>query len=436
MDQPKCEVATCPLNSRRDARNLAERARAIRRPIALWSGMLIIMLTARGHCQEALRMSFASEQAAEAQKTFGSTNYYNIQTGPVYLRFQGEMGIELNDNANYSSTAPDADMDFRPNLNIKAFWPVTEQNTLALSAGIGYVDYIRDRSLSHLNITSDSGLAFNVYSGDFVFNLHDRFSAVDYQIQDPSVSASLIRFENTAGLGATWDLDQLILSASYDHDTYTSLTPYYQYSDNSSELINGRAAVVLSTTSKAGLEAGGGVTTYDQNVLDNSTQFSVGPLYQAQFTPHLAGAVSAGFISYQFAHNGTVTNAGNFAGYYAAASVNHQLNESFSHSLMFGRQIQLGVVANLTENYYANYQATWIFIHNVSTTFRFSFFDGTTSGGEVEKYDQYGPGITLGWRITDKVGSSVSFDFVEKTSDLPGLNYTQNRILFDFTYDF
>ena len=147
-------------------------------------------------------MSLASEQAAAAQQT-NTGNYYNVQAGPVYLRFQGEMGIELNDNATYSSTAPDADIALRPNLNFKAFWPVTEKNTLALSAGIGYVEYLRDRSLNYMNIASDSALMFNVYSGDFLFNLHDRFSATDYQVADPSVSAILIRLENTVGLGAT-----------------------------------------------------------------------------------------------------------------------------------------------------------------------------------------------------------------------------------------
>ena len=198
----------------------------------------------------------------------------------------------------------------------------------------------------------------------------------------------------------------------------------------------GRAAVVLSSTSKLGLEAGGGMTAYAQNVLDNSTHFSVGPFYQSQFTPHLGGTVSAGFASYQFAHNGTVMNVSDFGGDYVAASLNHQLSGSFSHSLAFGRQIQLGVTANLSENYYANYQATWVFIHNVFTIFRFSFFNGTTSGGVVEKYDQYGPGITLRCRITDRFGASVAYDFLDKTSDVSGLSYTQNRLLFDFTYDF
>jgi hypothetical protein len=332
----------------------------------------------------------------------------------------------LNDNANFSSTAPDADMAFQPNLNMKAYWQATEQNTLALSVGIGYVEYLRDRSLSHLNINSDSGLAFNVYSGDFVFNLHDRFSAVDYETQDPSVSASLIRLENTAGLGATWDLNKLVLTAGFDYDAFDSLSGNYQYSDNSSELLNGKAAFLVSSTSQFGLEAGGGLTTYGQNVLDNSTHYSIGPFYQAKLTPHLSGEIHAGFASYQFDHNGTVTNASDFNGYYASASLNHQLNESFSHSLSVGRQIQEGITANLSEIYYARYQATWKLFRNMSTTF----------GGVVETYNRYGPTVGFGYRISDKLSSTVTYSFLKMEADVASLSYTQNRVLLDFTYDF
>jgi len=381
-------------------------------------------------------MSLASEQAAAAQHTTISGNYYNIQAGPVFLRFQGEMGFELNDNANYSSTAPDEDMAFRPNLNIKACWPVTERNTLALSAGVGYVEYLRDRSLSYLNINSDSGLAFNVYSGDFVFNLHDRFSAVDYQTEDPSVSASLIRLENTPGLAATWDLNKLMLTAGYDHDTFNSLSGNYQYSDNSSELFTGEAAFLVSPTDKLGIEAGGGLTTYDQNVLDNSTHFSVGPFCQAQFTPYLSGEVAAGFASYQFANNGTVSNASSFAGYYASASLNNKLNASFSQSLSAGRQIQGGITANLSEDYYTRYQAAWQVFQEVSTTFGFEYEHGNTSGGVVETYDRYGPTVGLGYKINEKLAGTVTYSYLKMSANLSTLSYSQNRILIDFKYDF
>lgn len=394
------------------------------------------MPAAKTYGQEIIRMSLAGAQAAAAARTATNVNYYNIQVGPVSLRFQGEMGIELTDNANYSSVAPDADIGLHPNLNFKAFWPVTEQNTLVVSTGVGYVEYLHDQSLSHLNINSDSGLAFNVYSGDFLFNLHDRFSATDYQVADPSVSASLIRLENTAGLAVTWDLNKLVLTAGYDHDTFHSLTESFQYSDNSSELLNCKAAFITSVTSRVGLEVGGGFTTYTEYVLDNSTHFSIGPFYQAQLTPSLGGQLAAGFATYQFDHSGSFTNVNDFTGYYASASLTHRLNDFFSETLTGGRQIQLGISANLVDDYFANYGLTWNFGQNYFSTFNVSFDHGSTSGGLVERYDRYGPGVRFGKRLSEKLVGSVSYSLLKKDSDVSSLSYTQNRILFDFTYDF
>jgi hypothetical protein len=412
-----------------------------------WVIAFVVMFLNKAQCQDEVRMSLASEQAAEAQHPNTTSNYYNIQTGPVYFRFEGEMGLELNDNANYSETSPDADVALRPTLNVEASWPVTEQNTLALSAGVGYVEYLRDRSLSHLNITSDSGLDFKVYSGDFVLDFHDRFSAVDYEEEDPSVSASFIRLENTIGVSGDWDLNRLILSLGYDHDMFNSLSGNFQYSDNNSELFFGRAAFLVGPRNRVGLEAGGGWTTFDEHILDDSTHFSVGPYYQAQLTPHINTEFHAGFATYQFSHDatfsapevayiGATTNVSDFNGYYAALSINHVVNDRFSHSLMAGRRIQEGITANLSDVYYAGYKATWHVLQSVSTTAGFEYDHGNTSGGVVETYDYYGPTIGFRYQITDKLGNTVTYNFIKKDSDVSTLSYTQNRILIDFTYAF
>ena len=381
-------------------------------------------------------MSIASAQAAAAQHASTSGNYYNIQAGPIYLRFQGDMGVELTDNATYSQINPEGDIALWPTLNIKAFWPVTKENTLALSLGIGYVEYLRESSLSHLNITSDSGLEFKIYSGDFVFDLHDRISAIDYATQDPSVSASFIRLENTAGLKVDWDLDQLIISLGYDYDTFNSISGNFTYSDNVSDLFTGRAGFLVRGQDQFGLEIGGGLTAYNQNVLDNSTHYSAGLFYDARFTPHLTANISVGYTSYQFAHNGTVTNASDFNGYYANLTLNHQLNRAFSHSLSAGRQTSEGITANLSEDYFANYQITWNFIRKVVTTFGFEYDYGNTSGGVIETYDRYGPNVGLAYKWTDKVTTSMTYNYYNKHSNVPTLSYSENVLFLDFKYDF
>ena len=179
-------------------------------------------------------------------------------------------------------------------------------------------------------------------------------------------------------------------------------------------MFNAKAAFLVSSTNKLGLEAGGGLTTFDENILDNSTHFSVGPFYQAQFTPHIGGVASVGFASYQFAHNGTVTNVSNFSGYYAALSLNHTVNNWFFQSLAAGRRIQLGITADLSEIYYARYQATWQVIRNVSTTFGFRHDHGSTLGGVAETYDRYGPTVGIGYQMTDKLALAVTYGYLQK----------------------
>jgi hypothetical protein len=432
------------LNSCQIAGILTFRLHRVQTPITFWISLLIIMLTARGHCQQGILVSGDTGGFGTAAQPLGAgagagAGYYNMRLGPVSLRLQGEMGIEFNDNPHYSSTEREADVDFQPKLNIKAFWPITERNSLNLTVGLGYVEYLRDRALSDINITSGSTLDFNVYSGDFRFDVHERFSAINYQVQDPSVSAYLIRFQNTAGLAAAWNLNKLILVAGYDYNTFDSLSGNFQYSDNNSDLFHAVGTLALSPLMKVGLQAIGGLTTYTENVLDNNTHESAGAFYQDQFTPHLTARISGGLLAYQFGENGTVASVGDQAGYYASLTVLHHLNESFSHSLAVGREIQDGVTADLSEIYFVNYSATWRLVWDVFTMFTFSFNRGKTLGGVagvVETYDQYGPGIKVAWKINERVRATATYNFLDKESDVSTLSYTQNRLFLDFTYDF
>jgi hypothetical protein len=150
-------------------------------PIAIWLRILIVMLTVRGHCQEAIRKQLASEQAAAAKRIDPSTCYCNLQAGPLDPQFAGETGIELNVNLNYSRTHLDDDPGFRQDLHLQAIYPVTESSTLALSQLTGCEGRILDDELSQPSVNSDSGLPFHASRGHSILGLHDRSSAKDYK---------------------------------------------------------------------------------------------------------------------------------------------------------------------------------------------------------------------------------------------------------------
>lgn len=421
------------------------RIRVLRQGLAVLLLISLLLSNSKpAFCQEAYRMSIASEQAAEFEKQTSVPDYYNLGLGPVKLRLQGEMAVEFNDNVEYSQVNRQADVIFSPGVNLAAFWPVTEQNTLRLFVGGGYVDYLKTTSLSHLYLSPNSALVFKMYVDDFVINFHDRFSLVEDVAQNPELSGTgdFGQLENTSGFGVDWDLYKLILSLSCDYDLMRAATTSFEYIDHGSELFNLRAAFLLQETTKLGLQLGGGLTTYDMPVLNNNTDFNAGPFYEAKLSEHISAKLSGGYVTYMFAPNST-TNAivtlpngvHNISGYYADLSLTHLVNGWLSHSLS-ARQLQLAVTANLVDLYYVSYQANWSFIRNVNLTTQLLYQHGTTFDGVQQTLDVYGGGVGLSYNITQKLVGSVNYGLQIKKADPLVFNYVQNRLVFDFKYSF
>src|SRR5436190_15431281 len=91
-------------------------------------------LTNRVAAQEAVRMSIASAQAAEARrKTESSIGYYNLKLGATGWRFGTALGIEYNDNVENQEQHPQSDFIFRPQLNAQMIWPLSEKNSFNLA---------------------------------------------------------------------------------------------------------------------------------------------------------------------------------------------------------------------------------------------------------------------------------------------------------------
>ena len=147
-------------------------------------------------------------------------------------------------------------------MNTRAFWPISENNSLFFSTGIGYTTYLTTTDRDHLDITPDSNLTFRMYVGDFVIDFHDRFSITEDIQQNPTVSGTgnFNQIENTAGTTVDWDLNDLVLTFGYDHDLVTYPNSDFEASDRSSDLFNAQAAFEVNPSTTAGLQAGGGLT--------------------------------------------------------------------------------------------------------------------------------------------------------------------------------
>lgn len=287
--------------------------------------------------QEGLRSSLAGEQAAEQQKNAQANQYYNLEMGDLKLRFQSSLQVEANDNVNLSDNDRVADASIKPELDMTALWPVTENNTLAVNLGGGYEEYLKTKSLDNFFFNPNSSISFNIYAGDFLINLHTSFaySEQQYQSVDVSSNGNFVYFDDLTGISVTWDLDKLKLILDYDHEIYESPTPGFSYLNRNSELVSFRAGVELLPETFVGLELGGSLDNYQNqpnyktngitndvpviyvgatnppptvsptvenqpigNFVGNQQSVNFGPYIQGALSKHLQVEASAGYTIY------------------------------------------------------------------------------------------------------------------------------------------
>src|SRR5436309_4132268 len=242
--------------------------------------VMSILTTASLFAQDAVRPSLAGQAASDARQQDVSRIPYNLLLGPVRLRVGASVGFEYNDNVTYAEVNEQDDFIITPNLTLDAIWPITQLNTLRLDLGVGYSFYL-DHSqydTDTILIAPKSQIAFDIFIADFRINLHDRFQVQQDPIQEGALSnvVDYGRFENTAGLSVLWDLNKLLLQVGYDHYNFVSTTNRFDYLNRNSEIVQGSAAFIVNPTITVGAEGNAVFTRYDQSVLSDNKDYSVG----------------------------------------------------------------------------------------------------------------------------------------------------------------
>jgi hypothetical protein len=391
--------------------------------------------------QEAVRPSLAGEAAAEARRQSIDKIPYNVLVGPVRFRFSMTLGVEYNDNINLAEKDKEDDVIIRPQFNVDAIWPITQLNTLKLDLGIGYSFYINhpNADTNGVLVSPGSQLAFDIFVDNFRVNFHDRFSLE----QDPVAEVALSnvvdygRFQNTLGVSVLWDLNKAVLTFGYDHYTYISTTSTFDYLNRNAEELTFSAYFALSSTTGGGLEASTVFNYYDQNVLNDSFTYTVGPFIETQLTNYLKARVAVGYQGITFDHTGSVSDSSDENDFYANILLSHRLSASISETLAAGHETQLGVNSNYVALNYIRHTATWNIINRTLLSTELFYEDGDDSGGIFSEHIQrYGGAVTLGYQFSQHITLGVRYQYTRKDSDQPLRSYRQNRISLDGTYSF
>ena len=363
-----------------------------------WLAAGLILAGRAAFGQEALRYSLAGEAAAQSRRLSPDSMPFTWKAGDFRLLMTPSISLEWNDNVRINQDNPQEDFIVRPVLGLAVSYPITQRNLLTLNVDVGYSKYLEHDELSTWYVSSGSALSFDVFVKDFLINLHDRFSYVQNSSQEAAVAntGTYGTFNNTAGLSTTWDLQDVTLTLGYDHQNMMSTSGGFRQTDHTSELFVARAGLRVHPKLTLGVEGTTSLTSYDQQQLNNSIDYSGGVYGEWRPGHYFTVAPRFGYTIYSFEQTSDIpgVQASDQDAWYADFTVTHQPTEVLSYSLSAGHEIRLGIQSDAIEDYYLRPSATWSIFKNVSFSTSAFYEHGTQAGGRLpgfpaENYDWY-----------------------------------------------
>jgi hypothetical protein len=414
---------------------------------------LFISSAARG--QDALSSALSLEHIFTANQTAPvDLRPDRPHLGPVQLSLSLYAGIQGNDNINASETNPQSDLLLSGGMNFGFFWPATDHSEVHFGGRLGYVHYLRYSQNDYFEAAPDSALTWALEFGDATLTLFDQFSYSQNVFTESALSgvSSYPRLENTIGARVDWLPDRWALAVGYSHDDFISNSSQFDYLNRSSEYFFGRAGWRFAEKTQSGLEASASLTDYQLSIQPNNKNISFGPYLEWQVTEALDITLRGGSVIYLFDTPQKSLQGSELDSFYFGLEMHQQLTDFLSHRLNVRRDIRQGVNqgSGYIEELTVGYAISWALTQRISLNANFIYehgkqpFDfpvnifpfGEVIFETVENYDRYGGGPSVAWQATDRISASLSYNYLLRTSNLPGLGYSQNSVFFTLKYSF
>lgn len=401
--------------------------------------------------QVGLEDAMANESAATAMSVQEKSLDYTFKSGDFKVLLTPALNMSWNNNVNCTETNLQSSFIITPTLGVTMSYPLTDRNLLQLNVTAGYSEYVEHPNLSTWYLQTGSGISFDFYIKDVMFNVHDQLSYVQNSAQNPQVAGtgSYGTFNNSAGILTSWSLlKYLDLSVGYDHQNTVATSDQFNQSDNAAECGYSRAGYKLNSKLTVGVEGTIAYTHYNESILNDNTSYSGGVFGDWNPDSFLRVEPRAGYTYYQFQQTSQLLQTSDLGSWYADLNINHSITRSINYSIDAGRNINPGVQSDLNEYWFANGSITWNFIRNFSFQPQLFFQHGqqgigSTSIGalpdsflltEPETYTWYGGGLTFNYTITKRFVASLSYEITQRTSSLSNRGYNQNVVGIQITY--
>lgn len=364
--------------------------------------------------------------------------------GPVLFAPGLYTGIQFNDNITLAQEGTLSDEIIHSGVTLNVNWPATPQSALNLDVSIGYRHYLEHSQYDGLEVAPNSALTYSITWDEGSLAFFDQISYLQDVISQPALTgvASFPRLENTVGTRLTFEPGNWELAAGYSHYNFFSDSSTYQYLNRASEYFFSRAGWRFSQKTEAGVEASASLTSYDLPIQSDNDSISIGGFVDWQITHAIRASLRGGPTYYTFYGTEGRPNS-TLNAYYFSLELEHQFTDFLSYRVDVRHDVSVGI--NVGSDYIESTTASCILscalTQRLSASLNFNYEKGNQPFQIFifefkENFEQYGitPGVS--WQLTDRLAASLNYSYYNRTSDLPGRNYTQNTLDLRLIYNF
>ena len=362
--------------------------------------------------------------------------------GPMRLTAGISYTLQYNDNVFYTGSNQQWDIINIPQLNLGFYLPVTDLSSLSFGIGLGYTFYARNPDLNSAVLAPNSTLTWTIPLDNVAITFYDAMVYTPSPLVQPGLSGTgdYRTFQNTIGTRVTWSPDRWVLTGGVGYQNYFSTVSQYDYINSSSVNILALAGYKITSETQAGLQFSMSPNWFKDPARDNFISYSVGPYVEWKPLESLTVDAGGGYVIYDFSRPAVGARDGSFGSYYINFGATHQLTDHISHGLAFTREFNPGVYSQFSQlqlNNAVTYSPRWHFLDPATLFATLSYeFGNNAAVGVGSTYDRWSASIGATYTVTDRLSSSLTYQFYNMESSLSFQSYKANLITWTTTYAF
>ncbi len=291
----------------------------------------------------------------------GDTSFrYGNLSGSLYAGLDSR----YTDNVLLTHTDQESDLILAPRIGLGLSYTPSKSTQIGLDLGVGYNFYINHSELNFLNagLTPNSVLNYRVVAGNVMIVAYDRFTAPNDNRTRPEVVttpgatalASSQQIDNTLGTTASWAINEdLVLVGGYGFEITRNYSGQFSDQDRDTHLLNSSLEKRFGPVWSAGVYGRYSISDFLEEVQNDATTWSTGPILSFQPFKNLQCSASVGYSASKFDVGTSPTSIqdnSEFGGLTYEATVSHQFSRRMHHHLSISRSTDLGLGSNYTEN--------------------------------------------------------------------------------------